>query len=148
MSQNPVHARKRARRTAMQAIYQWQVGQQNLSDIEQQFMEEHAQTKMDRDYFSELLRGVAVQAGELDEALGPFLSRQQEEVTPVELAILRLASFELKNRMEVPYRVVINEAVDLAKKFGADQSHKFVNGVLDKLARQYRSVEISAARKA
>jgi len=147
MSQNPVHARKRARRTAMQAIYQWQIGQQNLQDIEVQFMEEHAQTKMDREYFAVLLHGVAAQASDLDGMMQPMLSRQTEEVTPVEMAILRLGVYELKNQIEIPFKVVINEAVDLAKKFGADQSHKFVNGVLDKLAKELRSVEVSAGKK-
>ena len=147
MTQNLIQTRKRARRAAMQAIYQWQIAKQNLAVIETQFMEEHAQTKMDKEYFSHLLHGVAKQVSELDDIMQPMIPRQTDEVTPVEMAILRLAVFELKNQLEIPFRVVINEAVDLAKKFGADQSHKFVNGVLDKLARQLRSVEVNAGKQ-
>ena len=102
---------------------------------------------MDMDYFVELLHAIPKVKSELDDLIEPCVDRTLKEVNPVELAILRMATFELKQRPDVPFRVVINEAVDLAKKYGADQGHKFVNSVLDKLAKQLRSIEVSAHNK-
>ena len=120
--------RRKARHCATQAIYQWQMTQANVGDIEEQF-------KIDQDmsYFRDLLFGVAVHCNELDKVFSPFLSRPLEEVDMVDKAILRLATYELTRRDDVPPRVVINEAIELAKAFAADDSHKFVNGVLDKV---------------
>src|SRR5699024_11474088 len=98
-------------------------------------------TKVDRRYFHALLHGVPAQVGGLDEALRPFLDRPVQELSQVEKAILRMGAFELKERIDVPYRVVINEGIELAKVFGAEDSFKYVNGVLDKLARRLRSAE-------
>ncbi|MDH5232052.1 MAG: transcription antitermination factor NusB [Gammaproteobacteria bacterium] len=144
-----IHQRKRARRVALQALYQWQHTQQNLTDIETQFHEEHAnaKAKVDWDYFAELLRGVAMRASEWDELIAPSLDRSLDELTPIEHAILRMACYELSERFDVPVKVVINEAVDIAKRFGAEQSHRYVNGVLDKIALQKREVEMQAMRK-
>lgn len=141
------HARRRARQAAVQAIYQWQIAQQNIRDIELQFREEHAGSQTDMEYFDDLLRGVAKQVGLLDEAYGPHLKIALDEVSPVEKAILRVATYELLQHPEVPYRVILNEAIDLAKRFGADQAHKFINGVLDKVSAQVRSIEFNAAKK-
>ena len=141
------HARKQARKAVVQALYQWQIASQNIGDIENQFKDEYATSKMDFEYFSELLHGIPAQVSELDDLIRPRVDRTMEEVNPVELAILRLATFELKNRIDIPYKVVINEAVDLAKRFGADQGHKFVNSVLDKLAKSLRPVEVNAKKK-
>ncbi len=141
------HARKRARRAAVQAIYQWQVTGQNIGEIDAQFTEEHDPKRTDMDYFRELLRQVATRVDELDEAFSPFLDRPMAEVDPVERAILRLATYEFMHRPDVPYRVVINEAVELAKTFGADQSHRYINGILDKVAAKVRAVEIAARKK-
>jgi N utilization substance protein B len=99
-------------------------------------------THVDTEYFRDILRGVPRELTQLDEMLNPCLSRGMNEVTPVEKAILRLAAYELVHRIDVPYRVVINESVELSKKFGATESHKFINGALDKLAQQVRMVEI------
>ena len=140
-------ARKQARQALMQALYQWQIAEQSLQTIEQQFREEKAQSTMDMDYFVELLHAIPKVKSELDDLIEPCVDRTLKEVNPVELAILRMATFELKQRPDIPFRVVINEAVDLAKKYGADQGHKFVNSVLDKLAKQLRSIEVSAHNK-
>ena len=134
-------ARRRARRCAVQALYQWQVGGNDLNDIEAQFRAEPDNRKADLDYFHELLHRVPAQVEALDAQLAPYLDRPIAEVDPVERAILRLGAYELAECLDVPYRVVINEAVDLAKTYGAEQGHKFINGVLDKLARVLRSVE-------
>ncbi|MHB8473360.1 MAG: transcription antitermination factor NusB [Gammaproteobacteria bacterium] len=135
------HARRRARRCAVQALYQWQLGGNALGEIEAQFRAEPDNQKADFDYFHELLHQVPAHIEELDAHLTPYLDRPVPEVDPVECAILRLCSYELAYRPDVPYRVVINEGIDLAKRYGADQGHKYINGVLDRLARVLRPVE-------
>ncbi|WP_409310137.1 transcription antitermination factor NusB [Pectobacterium sp. B1J-3] len=127
-------ARRRARECAIQALYSWQLSQNDIADIEHQFLSEQDVKDVDITYFRELLAGVATQAEKLDQLMVPFLSRQLDELGQVERAILRLAMFELSKREDVPYKVAINEAIELAKIFGAEDSHKFVNGVLDKAA--------------
>jgi N utilization substance protein B len=134
-------ARRRARRCAVQALYQWQVGGNDLNAIEAQFRAEPDNRKADFDYFHELLHQVPAHVSELDAHLTPLLDRPVPEVDPVERAILRLCSYELAHRLDIPYRVVINEGVDLAKRFGAEQGHKYINGVLDALARELRPIE-------
>lgn len=135
--------RSSAREKAMQALYQWTISGNNLPDIEVQFHAEQNMSKVDLDYFHELLHGVPTQLTEIDAMLAPFMDRQDEMLDHVEQAILRLSAWELRNRLDVPYQVVIKEAIHLARAFGAAQSHKFVNGVLDKLARECRSTEIN-----
>lgn len=134
-------ARRKARRYTLQALYQWQMAGAALNDIEAQFLADNDMKKVDRAYFHALLHGVPAQVTGLDEALRPFLDRRVEELSQIEKAILRMGAFELKERIDVPYRVVINEAIELAKTFGAEDSFKYVNGVLDKLARRLRSAE-------
>ena len=129
----------------MQALYQWQLTDQNLSEIEIQFLDYEDMHKADIDYFSELLHRVPACLHELDAQLGAYLTRPINEVDPVERAILRNACYEIMYRVDVPYRVVINEAVNLTKRFGAEQSHKFVNGVLDKLVKHLRKQEVDLA---
>ncbi|WP_016672941.1 transcription antitermination factor NusB, partial [Yersinia pestis] len=106
----------------------------DIADVELQFLSEQDVKDVDIAYFRELLSGVAVNAASLDALMAPFLSRQLEELGQVERAVLRIALFELSKRDDVPYKVAINEAIELAKTFGAEDSHKFVNGVLDKVA--------------
>jgi N utilization substance protein B len=139
--------RSQARRHAVQAIYQWQIAGQDVGDITNQFLEEQDLAGFEVPYFQELLQGVPNHLGELDELLKPALDRAIESVDPVERAVLRLGAFELRYKPEVPYRVVINEAVELAKVFGAEQGHKYVNGVLDQVAKKVRSVEIKAKQR-
>lgn len=140
--------RKRARRMAMQALYQWQMGGQDAADIEAQFVHDNDMTRVDVSYFHELLHGVTAHLDALDAQLAPCLDRSVGEVDPVERAILRLAGYELMYRLDIPYRVSINEAIELAKTFGAEQGHRFINGVLDKLAGRVRSTETKARGKA
>lgn len=135
-------SRRRARRKAMQALYQLQLNDTPLPELDAQFMEEPDMLKADLDYFRRLVRGVSEYRAALDELLAPHMSREVAQADPVELAILRIGAYELRYCLEVPYRVVLNEAVELAKIFGAEEGHKFVNGVLDKLAQQLRSAEI------
>jgi len=134
--------RHQARRAALQALYQWQVGRQDLSEIEDQFLTEQDMRRVDLAYFAELLHGVPAQLARLDAELQPLLDRPVAELDPVERAVLRMGAYELACRPEVPYRVVINEAVDLAKIFGADQGHRYVNGVLHRLAKSLRADEV------
>ena len=135
-------ARRKARRFALQALYQWQLSHNDLADIEVQFLTDNDMKKVDRQYFHDLLHGVPGRLGELDAALQPALDRPLVEVSQVEKAILRIGAFELLARPDVPWRVIINEGIELAKVFGADDSFKYVNGVLDKVARRLRTEEV------
>lgn len=135
-------ARSKARRLAMQAVYQWQMTAHDAADILAQFLADEENRGIDAGYFEALVRGVVQGHAVLDALLEPTLARPLHEVDPVERAVLRLATYELQQRLDVPYRVVLNEAVALAKKFGAEQGHAFVNAALDKLARELRAVEM------
>ena len=135
-------ARRKARHYAVQALYQWEMAGASLNNIEAEFLADNDMNHVDVEYFRDILKGVPSNLSELDEMLMPCLSRDMNEVTPVEKAILRLAAFELAHRIDVPYKVVINESVELSKKFGATESHKFINGALDQLAQTVRIVEI------
>ena len=140
-------ARRKARSLAMQALYQWHMAGQSLNEIEAQFRVDNDFSGVDGAYFHDILTGVARQKTELDASFAPFLSIPLEELDPVELAILRLSAWELTSRIDVPYKVVINEGIELAKVFGATDGHKFVNGVLDKLAPVLRAAEVKAAKR-
>jgi N utilization substance protein B len=142
-----IATRRKARSLAMQALYQWHMAGQSINEIEAQFRVDNDFASVDGAYFSEILHGVPSLKTELDELLLPCLDRSMEELDPVELAILRLSLFELRNRVDVPYRVVINEGIELAKVYGATDGHKFVNGVLDKLAPQLREAEVRANKR-
>ena len=137
-------AKTNARRCAVQALYQWQVSGENLSRIEAHFMEEERLKGAQKKYFSEIFHGVPKQLNAIDEALTEFVDRPVERVDPVERAILRVGVYELINRPETPYKVIINEGVNLAKFFGADGSHKYINSILDKVAKKRRADEIKA----
>lgn len=131
-------ARRRSREFAVQGLYSWLLSRASESDIEKQFADAQGFDKADQELFSQLLSGTIRSAPELDVLLQPMLDRKPEELSPVEHAILLMAAHELKSSALVPYRVVINEAVELAKSFGGTDGHKYVNGVLDKLARSLR----------
>lgn len=133
--------RRRARALAMQGLYQRHFSKSAISDIESEFLVDNDMTKVDTLYFRDLLRGVHREQAELDRLLEPFLDRPLDEVDPVELAIVRLGAYELKHRLDVPYKVVINEGIEMAKKFGGTEGHKFVNSILDKLSRRLRLAE-------
>ncbi len=140
--------RSQARNHAVQALYQWQVTGQDIGDITNQFLAEQDNASFEVAYFRDLLQGVPTHLKQLDDALRPHLDRSIESVDLVERAILRLGAYELAEHPEVPYRVVINESVELAKTFGAEQGHKYINGVLDKVAQDLRAVEVKAGGKA
>ncbi len=134
-------SRTRARQTAVQALYQWQLTRQAPGDIERHFINDHELSGVDVDYFHHLVGEIPRRLHELDDHLTPHLDREIEEVDPVERAILRIGAFELEFHPEIPYKVVINEAVELAKIFGAEHGHKYVNAVLDKAAAGLRPHE-------
>ena len=138
-------ARGKARRLAMQAIYQWQMTGDDVTGIATQHIEDNDMQAIDADYFQELFSGVSGSVNTLDPLLEKHMTRTVESVDPVERAIIRLACYEFVNRIDVPYKVVINEAVNLAKKFCADNSHTFINGVLDKVAHDIRKSETASA---
>jgi len=133
--------RRKARELAVQAIYSWQLSQNSVTDIETNFLVDNSARRFDIPYFQQLLHGVTKSVSSIDEAISPHVDRPLNDVDPVEKAILRVAIYELKDCKDVPYRVVINEAIELAKSFAADDSHKFVNGVLDKAVKLIRPEE-------
>lgn len=137
-------AKTNARKCAVQALYQWQMSGNSLTRIETYFLEEELLKGAQKTYFTELFHGVPKQLDVIDAALTEFVDRPVEKIDPVERAILRIGVYELINRLETPYKVIINEGVNLAKLFGADGSHKYVNGILDKVGQKVRAVEIAA----
>ena len=139
-------ARGKSRRLAMQAVYQWQMTGDNITDIKQQFFDENNASKFDAEFFSELVSGVASSISDLDTLLEKYMARSAESVDPVERSILRIAAYEFINRFDVPYRVVLNEAVNISKEFCAENSHTFINAVLDKVAREVRHLEVQSAK--
>lgn len=145
--QLPQSRRGLARRLTVQALYQWLVNETQPDALLKQFREQpEGLGRADGDYFTELLKGVVDQAPELTMAIVPHIDRPLSQLDPVEHAVLLLGAYELTHKIEVPWKVVVNESVNLAKVFGAEEGYKFVNGVLDKLAPQLRAVEVEAAR--
>ena len=140
-------SRTNARKAAVQALYQWQMTGQSLVEIERQFIEEERLKDVQKSYFIELFHGVPKNLEAIDQALAEFVDRPVDMIDPVERAILRIGAYELINRLDMPYRVVLNEGINLAKYFGADGSHKYVNGILDKVAQQKRTVEINSGER-
>ena len=134
-------ARSMARKLAMQALYQWQLTGQSAADINLQFLASEDIEGADREYFTELLKGCVGQAEKINATVKPFIDRPLDQLDPVETAILMIGMYELSNRLEIPFRVVINEGVDLTKRFGATDAHKYVNAVLDRAAREIRAAE-------
>ena len=134
-------ARSRARRRATQALYAWQMSGNPMKEVIEEFRHEQDMEIADLDYFENLLRGVAEHCQDIDAGLMPFLDRDIAQVDPIERAILRLSAYELRWRLDVPYRVVLNEAIEVAKRFGAEHGHTYVNGVRDKAAKEWRVAE-------
>ncbi|MCI4567691.1 transcription antitermination factor NusB [Lysobacter sp. CFH 32150] len=139
-------ARSRARRRALQAIYAWQLSGGTAQQIIAQFAHEQAHEVADLEYFDDLVRGVMKHTDELDHALAEFVDRDVDQIDPIERAALRIAAYELRHRLDVPYRVVINEAIDTTKRFGSEHGHTYVNGVLDHAAAAWRAPEFGATR--
>ena len=155
MNDKPVHAnpsknrtpRHRAREFALQGLYQWLLNNEDATKVVNNIRAAHGFDKADGEYFADLLRGTIKQSVELREAFSPLVDRGVAELSPIEHAVLLIGAYELKNHIEIPYRVVINEAVELTKSFGGIDGHKYVNGVLDKLAAQLRADEVAADKK-
>jgi len=143
---NPTE-RRNARHYALQAMYQWQLSDTPVNEIESEFLFRQIKKKVDLEYFKELIHAIPSMADELDNHMIPFLSRPIQELDPIELAILRLSIYELSYRSDIPYRVTINEALEMTKKFGSVEGYKFVNGILDKIARKLRPHEVAAGKK-
>ena len=139
-------ARRKARHYAVQALYQWAISGGSIAAIETQFQEDFDFHGVDLEYFRAVLYGVPATVGELEERMIPYLDIPLERLGPVERAVLRIATWELRERPDVPWRVVIDEAIALTRKFGATDAHRFVNGVLDKVARELRGAEIQGGR--
>tara|TARA_B110000444_G_scaffold37549_1_gene33084 strand:+ start:1177 stop:1677 length:501 start_codon:yes stop_codon:yes gene_type:complete len=139
----PLAQRRKARTLIVQALYQWYLSKSDPLEIEAQFHEQNG-GKIDWEYFSEVFLEIPKQQEALDKHISPLLDRELNSLDPVERALLYLGTFELASRIDIPYRVVINECVELAKTFGATDGHKYINGVLDKLAKSLRSVELSS----
>lgn len=133
--------RSRARRRALQAIYAWQIAGGSAQQVVAQFAHEQAHEIADLAYFEDLVNGVLSHRGDIDQALVGYVDRPVEEVDAIERAMLRVAAYELLYRIDVPYRVVINEAIETAKRFGSEHGHTYVNGVLDRAALEWRKVE-------
>ncbi|MBS7457757.1 transcription antitermination factor NusB [Coralloluteibacterium stylophorae] len=140
-------ARSRARRRALQAVYAWQISDTPVVQVLEQFRHEQDMQIADLEYFEDLVRGVVTHCGDLDAGLVRFLDRPLDQVDPIERAALRIAAYEMQHRIDVPYRVVINEAIESVKRFGAEHGHTYVNGVLDRAALEWRAAEASARRR-
>ncbi len=132
------YARRKARRLALQAIFQWQFTQPAINEIEAQFLADANPKKIDIPYFSELVKGVINNISTIDNQMLPFLDRDIKDINKVELAILRIAIYELLYRLDIPHKVIINEALESAKAFGAEEGFKYINGILDKVAKKVR----------
>ncbi|QGM80420.1 transcription antitermination factor NusB [Otariodibacter oris] len=134
-----VSPRRRARECAVQAIYSWHISQNEIEQIELSFVTDQDMKGVDMPYFRKLLRGTIEHIEDIDLSLLPYLDRDENEVDPIERSILRMSAYELQYELDVPYKVVINEGIEVAKVFGSDDSHKYVNGILDKLAIKIRN---------
>lgn len=142
MSNKLFKARHKARVYVLQALYGWLLTSNDLYDIEEFFLQEKNSAKFDLEYFRHLLHNIPATLQQLNALISPCLQRPLSDVDPIELTILHIAAYELRYNIDIPYKVVINEALELTKSFGAVDSHKFVNGILDKLARTLRSSEL------
>lgn len=143
MEKQLIRGKRRARKLAVQALYQWLMSGSELYEIEAQFRAANNMEKVDSEYFCRLMHGVPMQLVTLEEALIPFLDRPIASLNPIELTVLRIGAFELFNCPEIPYRVVLDESISLAKEFGSQDGHRYVNGVLNNLAKQTRTIEIN-----
>lgn len=137
-------SRTEARRFAMQAIYQWQLADTPRGELIEQYRAEPRMLKSDSEYFADLVNAVLSNPEELETEFAQALDRPAEQLDPIERAILLVGTHELRSHPEIPYRIIINEAVELAKRYGATESHKYINGVMDRLAKRLRDVEIKA----
>ncbi len=139
-----VTPRTQSRRVAMQALYVWEMTHNDINEIIKNFSEDGLLVDLDFDLFKELLTSVTSDATDLDALYSGLLDRSVNMIDPIERAIMRIGVYELQSKQQIPYKVIINECVELAKRFGAEEGHKFVNGILDKVAKQLRPLELNA----
>jgi len=139
--------KQKARRMLLQALYSWDVGGTDLADIEAEFHTDNDMSKVDTALFHTILFGVPKNLAQIDGTYSPHLDRENKQLDPVSRAVLRLSSYEMVFSIDVPYKVVINEGVNLAKTYGPTDAYKFINGVLDKVAIEYRAVEVAANKR-
>ncbi len=139
-----IKKRKHARDKVLQALYQWQLSGEDLDWIKKHYLEEQGVSAGDEEYFLELLYKIPSQVSELDATYSKYVENFEDHLDPIECNILRIATYEFLHHLEIPYKVVINEAINLAKTYGADESHKFINGVLDPLSQEMRKIETEA----
>lgn len=137
-------ARERARRTALQALYEVRMSDKSVAEILNRYVDDPSLKRADKNYFRKLVKGACERREELDEQLRPLLDRPLKEVDPVEQAVLHIAIFELLDEPDMPARAIINEAVELAKMFGAEESHKYINSIMDRAARTIRGREFQS----
>lgn len=142
MEKNLISGKRKARKFALQALYQWLMSGSELTEIEAQFRTINNMEKVDVDYFCRLLYGIPTNVQQLEDKLLPFLDREIAGLNPIELTVLRIGSFELLHCPEIPYKVVLDESISLTKEFGSQDGYRYVNGVLNNLAREVRSVEV------
>lgn len=143
MEKQEIKGKRKARRLVLQALYQWQMSGHELYDVEAQFRVANDMNKIDTNYFCRLLHGIPEKLAELEASFTPFLDRPLQSLNPIELAVLRIGTYELQYCPEIPYRVVLDESISLAKEYGSQDGFRYVNGVLNNLAQQVRHVEIS-----
>lgn len=139
--------RRKARHYALQALYQWEMARQSLNEIEAQFLTDYDMRNVDSQFFHDLVHNVPAKLGELHASFESLLDRKLDDLDPIELNLLRMGAYELMFRIDVPYKVAINETVNLAKRFGATDGYRYINGVLDRVAAEHRQVEMQANRK-
>lgn len=147
MEKQSINGKRRARKLALQALYQWLMAGSDLYEIEAQFRVINNMERVDQDYFTQLLHGVAGAVSDLEASLAPFVDRDINGLNPVELTVLRIGTYELIHSIEIPYKVVLDESISLAKEFGSQDGHRYVNGVLNNLAKQVRAIEISSSNE-
>ncbi|BCZ96501.1 transcription antitermination factor NusB [Legionella pneumophila serogroup 1] len=143
MEKQSIRGKRRARKFALQALYQWLMSGTDLHEIEAQFRTINNMDKVDGEYFCRLLYGIPTHVEALEASLLPYLDREINALNPIELTVLRIGSFELFHCPEIPYKVILDESVSLTKEFGSQEGYRYVNGVLNNLAKQVRSVEVS-----
>lgn len=144
MDKESIRGKQRARKLALQALYQWHMSGLELSEIDAQFRAINNMDRVDTDYFSSLLYGVPHESPNLEALFSPFLDRRVNELNPIELTVLRLSTYELVHCPEIPYRIVLDEAINLTKAFGSQDGHRYVNGVLHNLSKQLRPIEFES----
>ncbi|WP_367606190.1 transcription antitermination factor NusB [Legionella sp. W05-934-2] len=143
MDKNDIRRKRKARRLALQAMYQWHMTKLDSHEIELQFRISNDFEKIDVDYFSRLLHGISQSISQIDNLYEPYLDRSIDSLNPVERCLLRIGSYELANMLEIPYKVILDESVNMSREFGATDAHKYVNGVLNQVAKTLRATEIS-----